>query len=274
MATRRIPLTAKLKLQRSTVHYRALQAEIENFFKPDVDPPVFNFEPGSDKGSIPIHFRIKKPLPLEWSVIVGDCLYNLRSALDHIVSSLILMHGGKLTNRNEFPIFFKRDNYFEIDTKGKPTGRIGGLTKVKGLPDGAATAIEALQPYNGKKWSPDLHPLWLLHELSNHDKHRLVNVVHAAITSGYVSVSGLGHGKVERFTIPLGHLEDGTEVTRIRPMLGVRPESEVNVNFKFVPGVSFSPKGPGRGLPILQTLRDIHTIIQDDILLALGPFVK
>ncbi|MCH8190263.1 MAG: hypothetical protein IIC80_02800, partial [Chloroflexi bacterium] len=233
--------------------------------------PIFDFEPNPDDGVIRV--RIKKQLPPEWGVIIGDCIYNLRSGLDHLVWVTVLKHGGTPTSSNEFPIFLKRDPHSKVDGKGKPT-RGSGLAKVEGLPDGAKACIESLQPYNRKDGPPALHPLWLLHEISNHDKHRLVNITHAAITSGIVAISGLGHGKVERFALPLGALEDGAEVARIRPMLGYDLERQVQVNFKFTPGVAFDKEGPGRGLPVADTIVAIQSFIEFQILTCLTPFIK
>ena len=209
----------------------------------------------------------------KWGVLIGDCIYNLRSALDHLVWSMIFQHTGRMADWSEFPIFLDGGRYPKVDKKGKPV-RTSGLAKVEGLPDGAKACIESLQPYNRKDGPPDLHPLWLLHQISNHDKHRLVNIAHASITSGYLAIKGLGHGKVERFGLPIGALEDGAEVGKIRPMLGYTLEPEVEVKGEFTPGITFGKEGPGRGLPVTDTIIDIQKLIEFEILGCLSPFIK
>ena len=167
---RRAPRSSYLKLQRAKVHYEAFRREAEDFFKPD-PTPFFDIEVNPDDGVIRV--RVKKSLPFEWGPLIGDCIYNLRSALDHLVWATIVKHGGTPTPRTEFPIFLDPGRYSQVDKKGRPV-RGSGLAKLEGLPTGAKDCIERLQPYHGT--TPDLHPLWLLHEISNYDKHMLVNL--------------------------------------------------------------------------------------------------
>jgi hypothetical protein len=46
---------------------------------------------------------------------------------------------------------------------------IGALPKTEGIPAGAVKLIEATKPYKG-----GYDNLWILHELNNIDKHRLL----------------------------------------------------------------------------------------------------
>ena len=43
-------------------------------------------------------------IPVAWSVIVGEILYNMRSALDHLVWQLVLANSQTPGRHNEFPI--------------------------------------------------------------------------------------------------------------------------------------------------------------------------
>lgn len=263
----RAPLSCILKFQRATLHYNALKGEVANFFNADV--PVVDFEPDATQRDVLV--RVRKPLPPEWGVLVGDCLYNLRSGLDHLISITSLKHGGSAED-TEFPIFLDGKKYAEVNRKGQPT-RGSGVAKIASLPKGAKAYIESIQPYNRTSGPLDLHPLWLLHTISNHDKHRMVDIVHAAIESGYVDVDGLGHGRIERFSLPVGALEDGAVVLSLHPMLGKSLAPHVKVNFKFSAGIAFSPKGPGRGQPVLDTLIDIHNFIDNDIIPSFQPYI-
>ena len=268
---RRLPKSSLLKFRRAKVHFDALKREVEDFFKPNPHDPVIDFEVNPDDGVVRV--RLKKPLPIEWSLSVGDTLYNLRSGLDHIVWATIVRYGGNPTTSNEFPIFLDSSRYSKVDKTGKPV-RGSGLAKVEGLPDGAKTCIENLQPYKRTDGPRELHPLWLLHEISNYDKHRLVNVIHASISSGYASVKGLGHGKVERFSLPVGALEDGAIIHRIRPLLGYSFEHQMEVDMKFTPGITFDKEGPGRGLPVFGAIIDMQKFIEIDLLGCLTPFIR
>ena len=79
--------------------------------------------------------------------------------------------------------------------------------------------------------------------------------------------------KVERFSLPPGALEDGTEIGRIRPMLGYTLERQVKVVSTITPSVIFDQKGPGRGLPVGDTLRDINAFIESQIYTDLAQFI-
>lgn len=112
-------------------------------------------------------YRVRKPQPFNdvWLVIIGEILYDLRSALDHLACALV----PKPNPRTEFPIFRKKD------------GPDGFLTKApaklprlqQGKPD-AWDIIEQLQPYQGagRGGDPERDPLWVLHQLNIIDKHR------------------------------------------------------------------------------------------------------
>ncbi len=43
-------------------------------------------------------------IPVEWSVITGEILYNMRSALDHLIWQSVLTNGQTHGRHNEFPI--------------------------------------------------------------------------------------------------------------------------------------------------------------------------
>ena len=43
-------------------------------------------------------------VPVEWSVIIGETLYNMRSALDHLIWQLVLANGHTPGRHNQFPI--------------------------------------------------------------------------------------------------------------------------------------------------------------------------
>ena len=42
--------------------------------------------------------------PVEWSITTGEILYNLRSALDHLVWQLVINHGQTPGRHNNFPV--------------------------------------------------------------------------------------------------------------------------------------------------------------------------
>jgi hypothetical protein len=113
----------------------------------------------------------------EWKTIVGDCLFNLRSALDHLACQLVILDGKTSTEEDNttFPI---RDSRLNRKRNPRPPIQL----KPAVLSCDILDAIEAVQPYCDTGDPPDdprFNPLWCLHRLNIIDKHRqLLVVVH------------------------------------------------------------------------------------------------
>jgi hypothetical protein len=100
--------------------------------------------------------------PIELSVLIGDFLYNLRSALDHLVCGLVLTSSPMSDcAKTEFPVFRREADY--------PKGLKRKL--LEGVPPEACRLIKKLQPF--QRPTPEDDPLWILHSLCNRDKHRV-----------------------------------------------------------------------------------------------------
>ena len=112
-------------------------------------------------------------VPLEWSVRIGEILYNLRSALDHLVWQLVLVNGQTPGRHNTFPIVTDESKWDEEKTR-----------KLKGISQRDEEMIRRLQPYTGGVTLPsfpfDVSAFWALHTLCNIDKHR--HLILAAIS--------------------------------------------------------------------------------------------
>ncbi len=96
----------------------------------------------------------------ELSIRVGEFIYNLRSALDHLVFALAWHDGGKKPTGGH-----ERKLQFPIEDRPKSfwTRR---NTLLKGVSDPNVALIERYQPYKGCSWTG------ILRDLSNTDKHR------------------------------------------------------------------------------------------------------
>jgi hypothetical protein len=105
-----------------------------------------------------------------WPLIVGDIIHNLRSALDHIVCQLAILHGNDISccDATYFPICICKPDFKKAEKR---------LQDLISAP--AFTLIEELQPYKaadrGKRPIADV--LWTVHKLDIIDKHRIMLVV-------------------------------------------------------------------------------------------------
>ena len=158
----------QLKLDWASHHLACLDAKVREWTERKPHHYVTNIDRKSDKKLVRI--RLLNPPPAEFRLIIGDCLHNLRSALDSLVYELALAHNGidplpeDRAKGLEFPIFGNR--MMDAQECRKKIGCIH--------PD-AQAAIKGLQPYNkGNEFASD--PLWKLHRLSNVDKHRVPHV--------------------------------------------------------------------------------------------------
>ncbi|MFD3594290.1 hypothetical protein ACFWU5_16305 [Nocardia sp. NPDC058640] len=156
--------SARLKLDRAHVHLVDLNERVRVFRKDypyEFTPQIRQPHPTCDE----IHFQIvvksAHDQPDEWSTIVGDILTNLRAALDHAVFEHIRAKNPKLPQEKiKFPIVDKRA---EMETKARWFDRP------------IYRAVNEVQPYRVQP-KPELHPLAILRDLVNADKHRSVVV--------------------------------------------------------------------------------------------------
>ncbi len=108
------------------------------------------------------------PPPLRLSTIIGDCVTNIRAALDYITWELATRYFSppldiaKRSDRRitSFPIFKEPSDLGYVN-------RLNCLTNRK-VPAAAINEIKAVQAYNRGYES-----LWWLHELVNADKHQM-----------------------------------------------------------------------------------------------------
>lgn len=119
-------------------------------------------------------------VPVEWSVIAGEILYNMRSALDHLIWQLVLDNGQTPGRHNEFPI--AKDHEHWLQEKAR---------MLKGVSQRHQAMIHYLQPFTGGISLPfDVSKLKVLDELSNVEKHR--HIVVAVIASNGIEPRNFG----------------------------------------------------------------------------------
>jgi hypothetical protein len=240
------------KLGRADEHLRDLDDSVDRFIQSKPYRAVREPDPKGRDYILTGH--IEKPLNvIEWSLLFGDCLFNLRSALDHLAWKL---SGPNPPDKTEFPIFYESED-FERTTKG------GGLYKIRGIKNGdARTIIESAQPCY--RSHPKATALWALQALNIRDKHRFLNVS-AAVVQGLAAYGDppdwwhdLIDGLIE------GPFEDDAEICRF-PLPPGSPEPQVGVDFTITYGVALTESGPGNGWPLAGIARYIRETIRGDI---------
>lgn len=102
-----------------------------------------------------------EPVPLELSALFGEWLYNLRSALDHIVWASAAYAAGSVPpdgeDRLQYPIYDTEDRW------------IRNRWRLKSLPTHQVEMLHRMQPFNSNS---DANFLRWINELARIDRHR------------------------------------------------------------------------------------------------------
>lgn len=159
---------AQAKVARAKEQLAGLEAEFQRFS--DSKPYTLRQEHDLETQEFILVYYPSSPIPDNWPIIIGEILYNLRSALDLAVYELTVREQGAPLKNTEFPIFDDKDLFSALKKNGDPAPG-SGLFKIRGLSQKTRDCIESMQPYNLRQ--PDrVSTLLLLHEMNILDKHR------------------------------------------------------------------------------------------------------
>jgi hypothetical protein len=236
-----------MKLVRADEHLKALNGEVADFLAIRPDEVVTQQDVPRGYRSAKIVYRHAPPDRL--LMLIGDVLYNLRSALDHLAWSLAGAHADR---RTAFPIFPEASGFLNR-----------GREKLHDMPTAAQTIIESLQPYKGRHGSPEDAPLWLLQRLHIEDKHHPLNLVAAGVDI-HLHVHTSAKPPAYGLTGRTGYLplKDGTQIYCI-PLPADRSYMQDHSHPIF--DVALDPQGPGRGVSLREGLRDMRAAVAEAI---------
>ena len=160
------------KFNRSKKQFDELRAEMDEFFNQEPKPHFSRGYIDADTWEWIERFQVREEPPLRFGVMLGDCIYNLRSALDHLICQVTMLDGGTMDDcaTTQFPIASKSEAQFEAMAKRQ----IAGLSKKH------RALVKKAQPYHtgDEAWR---HPLAILGEFSNADKHRLIHSTYSVV---------------------------------------------------------------------------------------------
>jgi hypothetical protein len=149
-----------MKTERAKLHLDSLNRELDAYSKDS-----FEITMREENGRSICRTQWKSMPPII-GMLLGEFLYCLRSGLDQLAWQLAL----PASRQNKF-----KDIYFPVVDSVANADKRRNFEKAKKLfPDEVALVIESLQPF--KELQPQNHPLWLLNELCNIDKHRIVPI--------------------------------------------------------------------------------------------------
>jgi hypothetical protein len=235
--------SARAKIDRAKYHFSQLEGEFQRDWKAEKYGARLRYESQTDE--LVIRAVDSRELFVHYSVIASEIISHARSALDHAIWEITPL--ADRSRRTAFPVF-------QFETK---SDRISGTegyydrdspSMIKGINAQAVAIIRAQQPF-GPNYQTD--PLYVLNNLWNEDKHRLLNlcVVHADIIAIDSIPLPRGSGKItQRFIFVPPDTKEGTELFREAR----RTEMEVVANIGMT-GIVFEG-GIVNGKPVLEVL--------------------
>jgi hypothetical protein len=146
-----------------------------------------------------------EPQIIRWSLIVADIFHNLRCALDHLVWAIAVHEDPCLISTNDavlaFPIW---------DTRPNSNDR----RRIERLSDPVRTVVESMQPHARPQTTFPLHPLSILRNIDNANKHKLLKLVVASTAFGNIKGTYLRqeHEHPGEFTLNTGEIKGDTEI--------------------------------------------------------------
>jgi hypothetical protein len=247
-----------LKIDRAIQHFEFLQAQMDAFAESEA--ASVRTEVDREARCYTLWITQEKPIPLEWSVIIGDVAHNLRSALDHLVWQLALLNleGRRAPGDIYFPIYSDPDKYATSDVR-KRLGR-----------DLAGTHLARVEEFHVNRRRDELwHALRFLNALSRIDKHRSLQLVSAMLPNIRLKLTPEPRMiKTVTEYVHRGPLKQNaeTELLRLR-ILDLEPA--VNVQPELTFDIEFSEGAADRRLqvtPILGTVGESVTYVLESFI--------
>ncbi len=253
---------ARAKLDRAREQLNALSAEIGTFLNGE---PFASFvDIDDERREIAVGIEVRQKPSLAISVVIGEILHDLRSALDHALWQLVIHDGALPHDRTGFPIYRTLTGF---DNERRATGRRQGM--LVGLSVASIAVVTAMQPFSTEEDADS--PLWYLHELHNFDKHRTLILAAAQIQALRVSLGPLAAATYDRSAITgdPGPYEDDAIIYRQPIPNWFLGEPEVNVDTPATYGLAFGKETPPSvaGAEVIGILgiigKRVHTCVEE-----------
>ena len=175
---------AKLAWARN--HFQIVQNEVIAWV--NSKPHEILFESNQEFSKFWLRVRLKGERPdfMRWSLIIGDCVTNLRDTLDHLVYAIAHLPSSPNPTKRGKAAFVIAPSLKDFNAWSD--------SRLISVPGGVKDAVLSFQPFK-RQTVPHLPPLLkVLADLANGNKHRLLGVVLATpglIDVEFVTTSGI-----------------------------------------------------------------------------------
>lgn len=201
-------------------------------------------------------------------VIIGECLYDLRSALDHLA---VAMAPRKRKANAAFPVEttdpWARNGAGEFVYSDER--RQSFTSKVKDMPAEAVEMIIKAQPY--QRENSKLETLSLISRLENADKHRSLIAVGHGIRDARSVVTAAGQAIKQESA---GFRENGMEIAKFGFTGPVPDESEVIVEVSGTATIALKVAGTDGCFLMPESLDILVRWVRDSAIPEFSPFTR
>jgi hypothetical protein len=235
------PADVRIKIDRARAHLAALDAEGAKFG----ETTPFDIVRGTDEvGNAVARIVMAQQPPRVMAAIVGDIVHNLRSALDYVAWQLVDANRGRPGKHTAYPVCLTEEKF-------------DAASALHGAATEAIQTVRRMQPFTGAP--PESHPLAVLDDLDNRDKHCLLHVVGGVVEQVLAKPApGTGPTFVHRTAKKL--LVDGDTIATVKSAGGGAIHIRVTVGLVL----------NSENTPLRQFLESLFTFV-DEVLAAVSP---
>jgi len=149
---------SRLKIERAKQHINDLRSRILAFA--DSDFYTLSIDKDTKTGNYGLKIEVRRSLPNDFALIIGDAAHNLKSALDVLGNEVVFLRLGRYDKHTRFPI---------RDTRNDLVIAVKGALISQASKEVANFIVDVVKAYKGGN-----DALWALHDLNILDKHRLL----------------------------------------------------------------------------------------------------
>jgi hypothetical protein len=256
------------KLGRADEHLAAIQADVRAWLEPRPHEVTCEVNPERTRWAWKVRV-LRTPDTGKIGLAFGDCVFNLRCALDHLAYA-IAAHEQQASGAPVDPgfgfMFLIANDAAEFQARAK--GKWVTQARAPLLSPSVRAAIESVQPYR-RKTTPDAALLALLRDFNNADKHHALHAV--AAVAGRCEFHLSRRGSVPEGGVPEIHKTAVVDGAEIASFTFPRPAPNVDVDLKATIGVclDYRPRGcavrywpaDGTAVLLIQEIREVVRIV-------------
>ena len=245
------------KMARANEHRESLYAEAGVFF--EATKRNFILKSNGQEAWL-VHYVEDSFPPIRLGVLLGECVFNMRSALDNLVCGLVRTKDSNANcSRTQFPICMTEKSWKD-----------NWKRDLDGVEPAAQRMIKDLQPCFRMPSSPENDHLSVLNVLCNSDKHRAVTLTIAYSHDLTVRVHS-NDGKVHEVKAlkPLYTGDVHTIPLDLDPAT-VQPSARVEIRGTEV--LLIREMGPWGDRPVWAVLSDLLVYVNDRVIMPFKPF--